>query len=148
MKQEIFTLPPFISVILKKESKLLLVQRKNAKWYNGCFVLPGGKVDAEETLRQAAAREIEKELGITIEPTTLKLAHICHFKRETGFQGLDFYLLAEHWHGEPRNLEPDKQAQICWFEENKLPETMAPNHRAALEAIHKNIPYSELGWTE
>ena len=42
---------------------LLLVQR-GAEPYKGCWALPGGFLEIEETLQQAAVRELEEETGV------------------------------------------------------------------------------------
>jgi len=146
MKKELFMLPPFISVILKKENQILLVKRKKAKYYSGYFVFPGGKVDQGETVFSAAKRELEEELGISLDVQSSRIIHVCHFKRENGFEGLDFYVLATEWRGEIKNLEPEKHEEIKWFEINNLPENIADNHKNGLDQINKNIFYSEMGW--
>lgn len=45
-----------------KDRKLLLAYSKNKK----CFYLPGGKIDATESARQALCREIKEELNIPL----------------------------------------------------------------------------------
>lgn len=54
-------------VIFKKQVTtlhLLLIQRQKPP-YQGCWALPGGKLDANESVEQAAARELREETGIT-----------------------------------------------------------------------------------
>lgn len=46
-------------------SELLSVSRKNE---HNSFGLPGGKVNEQETLLQALIREVEEEVGISINP--------------------------------------------------------------------------------
>lgn len=43
-----------------KDNKILIAN------YNGYFMLPGGKVDGEETFEETLKREIEEELGISL----------------------------------------------------------------------------------
>jgi len=50
-----------------KDKKLLLAFSKNKQ----CFYLPGGKLDAGETARQALCREIAEELNVQLSETDL-----------------------------------------------------------------------------
>ncbi len=53
--------------------RLLLIKRKHDP-YEGCFALPGGFVNPDETVDQAAKRELEEETGLgDIEPAQLRL---------------------------------------------------------------------------
>ena len=48
-------------------SEYLLAQRPPDKVYAGYWEFPGGKFEPGETVRQALARELHEELGITID---------------------------------------------------------------------------------
>ena len=146
MTQELFKLPPFITVILKKDGKILFLKRTNRKFFDNFFACPGGKVDGAESLLQAAKREVKEELGITINLEFSNVVHVCHFKREGNFEGLDFYIQAEKWDGQPQNKEPEKHSEIRWIDMNNLPDNIVSNHKKALEEIQKNVFYSEDGW--
>lgn len=52
------------------DDRLLLVRRRRDP-EAGCWGLPGGKVDPFEPVADAAAREINEELGIIIRPSEL-----------------------------------------------------------------------------
>ena len=52
-------------VVIKKDGKYLLVQEKQPKAY-GKWNLPGGRVDAGESLEQAAVREAKEESGYDV----------------------------------------------------------------------------------
>ena len=53
-------------VVIEQDGKYLLVQEKQPKAY-GKWNLPGGRVDAGETLAQAAVREAKEECGYDVE---------------------------------------------------------------------------------
>ena len=56
-------------LLLIKNKKLLLAFSKNKQ----CFYLPGGKIDINETAKQALCREIAEELNVTIEEHQLEI---------------------------------------------------------------------------
>src|SRR5215470_12978688 len=63
---------PFLAVsaAIIRDGKVLLVRRARAP-ANGLFSLPGGVVEAGETLHEALIREIREETNLTIEPVAL-----------------------------------------------------------------------------
>ena len=63
---------PFLAVsaAIVRDGHVLVVRRARPP-ANGLFSLPGGVVEAGETLHQALQREVMEETGITIEPVAL-----------------------------------------------------------------------------
>ena len=63
---------PFLAVsaAIAREGKLLVVRRARAP-ANGLFTLPGGVVEAGESLLEAVVREVAEETGMSIEPVAL-----------------------------------------------------------------------------
>src|SRR5882762_4040193 len=63
---------PFLAVsaAIVRDGNVLLVRRARAP-ANGLFSLPGGVVEAGETLTEAIKREVMEETSITIEPVAL-----------------------------------------------------------------------------
>jgi 8-oxo-dGTP diphosphatase len=63
---------PFLAVsaAIYREGRVLLVQRARAPG-QGLFSLPGGVVEAGETLAEAVAREVLEETGLTVDPVRL-----------------------------------------------------------------------------
>ena len=53
-----------IVVCTGKLSDVLLIQRKHAP-FEGCWALPGGFIEMEETLEAAALRELREETGVS-----------------------------------------------------------------------------------
>jgi 8-oxo-dGTP diphosphatase len=63
---------PFVAVsaAIIRDGRLLIVQRAQPPM-RGVFTLPGGVVEIGETLHQGLVREIDEEVGMTIEPVAL-----------------------------------------------------------------------------
>jgi 8-oxo-dGTP diphosphatase len=62
------------TVICRRDNEILYVRKPKARW-----TLPGGKVEANESPAQAAARELREETGLILED----LSYITRFEGET-----------------------------------------------------------------
>ena len=60
---------PFLAVsaAIIRDGKVVIV-RRGAGVATGVYTLPGGVVEAGETVREAVVREVREEIGMTIEP--------------------------------------------------------------------------------
>jgi 8-oxo-dGTP diphosphatase len=58
------------AVIEKEEHKILLIWEGDTP-YHECWVVPGGYVRPDETVKQAVVREVREETGLEILPTKL-----------------------------------------------------------------------------
>lgn len=73
IKDETLTRAAVVLAIMDRpgevETPCFLLTRRASKMrkHAGQFALPGGKVDAGESIEQAALRELEEELGITVD---------------------------------------------------------------------------------
>ncbi|WP_295548841.1 NUDIX domain-containing protein [uncultured Pseudacidovorax sp.] len=56
-----------VGVLIGPDAALLLSTRPEGKPYAGYWEFPGGKIEAGETVEEALRRELQEELGITIE---------------------------------------------------------------------------------
>jgi ADP-ribose pyrophosphatase YjhB (NUDIX family) len=59
-----------VSAVILRGGQILVVRRAQPP-AEGLFTLPGGGVEAGETLRQAVAREVMEETAIEVEPVEL-----------------------------------------------------------------------------
>src|SRR5206468_7599724 len=59
-----------VSAAIVRDGQVLVVRRARAPAH-GLFSLPGGVVEAGETLHEAVIREVMEETAITIEPVAL-----------------------------------------------------------------------------
>ena len=55
-----------VAAIIEKDNYYLIVQRNKKKYMGLKWEFPGGKVEPNETLKEALCREIEEELNIGI----------------------------------------------------------------------------------
>lgn len=125
-----------------------MVKRANTEWESGSWNFPGGKLEHNETLLQAAVRETHEEVGVTVDPNFFKLIHVTHV-RTNGTHIKDiigFYFLAEAWHGEAFNKEPDRHSEIGWFAIDQLPDNITEHALLAVSALTTGTTYSEWGW--
>ena len=94
-----------LAIVLRPADKthaLLITKRPAKTVYAGYWELPGGKIDAGESPEQAVVREIDEELGITIEPYQ-QLDTVEHRYDHAHVLLHPFY--CRHTAGEPRNIE-------------------------------------------
>ena len=60
-----------VGILINAEQQFLLTSRPPGKVYEGYWEFPGGKLEANETVAQALARELEEEIGLKIEDVQL-----------------------------------------------------------------------------
>lgn len=102
-------LKPRVSVLIKKENKVLFIKRtkNNRPIY---YVLPGGGVEPGETCNEAATREVKEELGISIDILETKSIGVN--------DGRDSFLVIAsiEKNGIPRWIEHHKQEEHNTYE--------------------------------
>ena len=62
-------------VVTRPDGMLLLVQRSRDP-FRGCWALPGGFMEMDETIEHCAARELREETGIAVDPAALTLVGV------------------------------------------------------------------------
>ena len=113
---------PFLAVsaAIVRNRRILIVQRAQAP-SRGVYTLPGGVVEAGETLVEAVAREVLEETGLTVVPHTL-LGHREVILRDAeGRVERHFVILpfaARYTGGEP--VVNDELVGSHWFEPSEL----------------------------
>ncbi len=136
-----------VYLILRKDGKILLARRTNTGWADGHYSMVAGRIDGNETIRQAMSREAKEEAGIDVAVEDLKVVHVVH--RHTpppGKESLDFFLTASVWKGEPKNMEPQYCDDMNWFDEKTPPPKTLKFLPVILERVKHNIFYSEYGF--
>ena len=97
-----------VTFMLVKNRHVLAEKRKLTKRLApGAVALPGGHVDAGESLEDALRRELDEELGIAAESVT----YVCTLlHRAEEFRRLNYFAV-ESWRGEILNQEAD---ELVW----------------------------------
>lgn len=80
---------PVAAVIIHDEEANVLLVKRGIEPGKGKWSLPAGFLELEESASEAAARELEEETGLEIEPAELEHVHDMNFERFP-----DQYLLA------------------------------------------------------
>lgn len=134
-------------VILRDGDKILLSQR-GGPYGHGRWHMPSGKLDHGEPLTTGAARELQEETGITVEPSHLHLVHVVHHQQGAGIERIGFFFVATQWTGHPVNREPDKCMALEFFPVHDLPDDLIEYPEAGLRAyLDSTGPLTEHGWT-
>lgn len=144
---ERFQLLATVNILLIKDNKILLSRRANTGFFDGNYECPSGHIDGGETIRKAAARELLEEVGVSADPSDLKVIHVVHRYGEK-HERIEFYLKAEKWEGEPSIKGRDKCDDVAWFSLDEFPPNMVPKTKDAIDHALKGDLYSEFDWKE
>ncbi len=107
----------------------------------GQYALPGGKVDTGETLEEAALRELEEELGLTLGPGAV-LGQLDDYPTRSGFRVSPFVV----WAGARPVLTPapDEVAQVFRIPFSELDSDAIPLFEDGVEGgppvLYSNFP--------
>ncbi|MCK2127433.1 NUDIX domain-containing protein [Thauera aromatica] len=136
-------IPTGVHVLCEREGRLLLMRRAGTGFFDGLYSLPGGHVEADESVLAAAQREVREELGLRVEECDLAWMGVVHRRSDTN--RIDFFVRARRFEGEPAILEPDKCDRLVWRAPDALPEATIDYVRKAL-AAGEGPWMLELGW--
>ncbi|PTN06789.1 NUDIX hydrolase [Mangrovibacterium marinum] len=124
------------AIVLKAESKqLLLIQRGSAP-FEGQWALPGGFVDMDERLEDACRRELQEE-------TSLELSRLEHFmvadKVDRDPRGRTISVVFYGYVHEDALVQGgDDAKKAAWFALDRLPE-LAFDHAELIELFRQRV---------
>ena len=121
--------------IIKNLTSVLLIERKHPP-FEGMWALPGGFLDMDETLEEAALRELQEETAIT--GVELKQFHtFSKVNRDPRHRTITTVFIG---YINDITIEPeagDDAANVQWFSLDSLP-PMAFDHEEVLEMVKAN----------
>ena len=118
-----------VVVTKERQPRVLLIQRKRPP-FEGCWALPGGFIEMEETLEESARRELQEETGIRA-GKLVQLATFGDPGRDPRGRTISVVYLTRV---DPRPLNPvaaDDAAAVGWFPLHRPP-PLAFDHRQIL----------------
>lgn len=130
-----------IDVIVVRQGRLLLGLRKGG-YGAGQWGLPGGHLEFGERFRDAAARELLEETGLTAENFVFE-----NMINQPGSEEVEHYLQialrAVNPLGEVKNLEPLECEGWQWFDIQHLPHPLLHLHRDHIDLFLQQQHFSE-----
>ncbi|MCY3542451.1 MAG: NUDIX domain-containing protein [Chloroflexi bacterium] len=121
--------------------EILMLRRLNTGFKDGEYGLVAGHVEDGESLKGAMIREASEEAGITLSPDKLEVVGVIPSLFD---DYVYFFLSADVWHGDVRNMEPEKCDDMRWFHLGKLPENTVSYIRLAIENYLDGKWFSEI----
>jgi 8-oxo-dGTP diphosphatase len=118
-----------VNTAIVRDHRILLTLRTD--WEVWC--LPGGSVEADESLAQAAIRETREELGFEV-----KLTRLVGLYSRNGWldQGLHVVVFAAEITGGELAIQEGEVLEARWFAAAEVPDAMLLSHRQrALDAL-------------
>ena len=122
-------------------NEILMLRRFNTGFKDGEYGLVAGHVEDGESLKSAMIREAREESGIVLSPDKLEVVGVIPLLFD-GYVG--FFLRADVWCGNARNMEPEKCDDMRWFHPTKLPENTVSYIRQAIENYLDGKWFSEV----
>jgi 8-oxo-dGTP diphosphatase len=133
-----------VDVVLFKENadksnELLLIKRKNEP-FKGLWALPGGFIEMEEDLEDAAKRELAEETGIIVQ-SLLQIGAFGKPGRDPRGRSISIVFAGKFPPDSPPPKGADDAQEAAFFKSEQLPQ-LAFDHdliiQKALTTLHKN----------
>ena len=122
-----------VGVLIDDSNCVLLARRQKGTHLEGYWEFPGGKVESDETVEAALARELSEELGVEIGETS-PLMTVNHDYGEKQVL-LDVHHVRS-WTGEPHGAEGQP---IAWVSEVVLDDYKVPEANAEIMVRVKSV---------
>ncbi len=127
-------LPAATALVLDPDGRLML-GRRSVEPARGEWCLPGGFVELDETMEEAALRELQEETGIS--GSVLSFVG-CYYQRSSMYGGVIIF----GYRVAPDSLQVhagDDMQEIGFFDLDSLPAVAFESHRKLIEVLKKEV---------
>jgi 8-oxo-dGTP diphosphatase len=120
-----------VAAVIRTGNRFLLGQRPHHKRHGGLWEFPGGKIESNENVFEAIARELKEEMGLIV----TSIGQCLHSVDDPG-SVFSIEFTETFATGEPRAIE---HQAIGWFTLTQLNKmNLAPSDRLFLECLVKH----------
>ncbi len=119
-----------VAAVIEREGQYLICQRPHHKAHGGLWEFPGGKVEPDETLSSALARELYEELSLTASQIGKRL-----YTAQEKNSPFAIHFIPATVKGSPQLHE---HIEARWLTLSTLTDVeLAPNDRAFVDYLHR-----------
>lgn len=104
------------AALVRPDGCILMQKRRAGTSLAGLWEFPGGKIDPGESPEAALVRELQEELGISVQSDTLQAVSFASAPL-TGRHLVLLLYICRRWEGDPQPLDADA---IAWVEPSQL----------------------------
>ncbi|WP_239405478.1 NUDIX domain-containing protein [Frankia sp. Cj3] len=130
-----------VHVLARWDSRFLFVRPVGG----GGWVLPADALGPTEPASRAACRILREQVGLDVVAARMWPIGTQHNWTAAGSR-IDLYFTPGVFHGIPVIMSRVCYEDLRWFDQDQLPQDVAADVRAAVEAFRKPESYGETGW--
>jgi 8-oxo-dGTP diphosphatase len=127
-------------VLTNTNNQILLGKRKNS-YKAGYFGLPGGRIELNEKIESAIARETLEETGLS--NLDFKYVGVVR-ENQSAYDFIHFVFTASVENQQPKLCEPDKCESWVWFDSKSKFDLVLPGHKAAIDLVRESGSLADL----
>lgn len=116
-------------IYCKESEQVLMVYNQDVNSWS----MPGGAVEEDETLEQAAIREVQEETGLLVEIKDIVAVNECFFK-EKNEHAIFITFRAKVISGEIAIKNPDEISEVTWVDISTADKLM-PYHKGGIRNL-------------
>ncbi|WP_144118426.1 NUDIX domain-containing protein [Catellatospora sichuanensis] len=122
-----------VDALLVKERSVVLSMRAEGIPQAGCWALPGGYIDRDETVMEALVREVAEEIGVEVLSADLFAVMSDPRRDARERQNITLVFLVKQWEGIPRESCEVSAVKLFSDSDKPGPREMAADHHKILE---------------